>query len=76
MDEHVEEHIEMEEILEEQEVVLQEDLDAFRLEHSSFLFTTDQVFEYAQFLFEDGSYKDSMVQTHSQLTKLPLKGRR
>ena len=60
----------------EQEIVLQEDLDAFGLKDSSFLFTTYEVLEYPHILFEDDTYKENVVQTRSQLTKSPLKGPR
>lgn len=74
MDELVEEQIELEENLEEQEIVLQEDLDASGLEYSSFLFTIDEVFKDGQLLFEDDTCQENVVQTRSQLTKVPLSG--
>jgi hypothetical protein len=73
MDEPIEELAELEENMEEQEVVLQEDLDFFRFKDSSFLFTTDEMYEEGQFLLEDDACQDNVVQASSQLTKTPLK---
>ena len=70
MDELVEEQIGLEENLEEQEIVLQEDLEAFGLEDSSFLFTTDEAFKDAQLLFKDDIYQENVLQTCSQLNKV------
>lgn len=65
--------MELDENLEYHEVTLQEDLDTSRFKDSYFLVTTDDNFEEERILLEEDIYQENVVQTRSQLSRVPQK---